>query len=207
MELSYYGANCIKIKTKHGSVVIDDNLVALGKKSITTKEDITLVTSPAIHATAGGVFTVDGPGEYEIAHVSIIGMATRAHFDEEKTKNATMYKIIVDDINILVLGHVYPDLTEAQLEKINQIDVLVVPVGGNGYTLDTTGALKLIRKIEPRVIVPTHYEQPGIGYEVPQAPLETFVKELGMEPEKLASLKLKSGEVLDITKLVVLDIN
>ena len=56
------------------------------------------------------------------------------------------------------------------------VDVLFVPVGGNGYTLDAIGALKIIKKIEPKIIIPTHYADKAIKYEVPQADLDEVMK-------------------------------
>jgi len=86
------------------------------------------------------------------------------------------------------------------------IDVLVVPVGGNGYTVDPVGALKLIKAIEPKLVVPTHYDDKTLKYPVPQQTLEGALKELGMEPkETVAKLRLKPGELTDVTQLIVLE--
>jgi L-ascorbate metabolism protein UlaG (beta-lactamase superfamily) len=150
---------------------------------------------------------IDSPGEYEVAHLSITGTPARAHMDEDdKTLNSVMYKIVSGDTSYLVTGHVYPSLTDDELEAIGLVDVMFVPVGGNGYTLDPIGALKLIKAIEPKLVIPTHYADKKLNYEVPQQELDVAVKELGMEvKETLPKLKLKPGELTDITQLVVLD--
>jgi L-ascorbate metabolism protein UlaG (beta-lactamase superfamily) len=149
---------------------------------------------------------IDQPGEYEASDVSIQGIAARAHIDEEKQKTATIYKLVMEDIRIAVLGHIYPDLTSAQLEALGTIDVLIIPVGGNGYTLDPVGALKLIKEIEPKLVIPTHYDDKGLNYEVPQQSLEDALKGLSMEPrEPVTKLKVKAGELGDVTQLVVLE--
>jgi L-ascorbate metabolism protein UlaG (beta-lactamase superfamily) len=112
----------------------------------------------------------------------------------------------MDDLRIVVLGHVYPELSEEQLEALGTVDVLFVPIGGNGYTLDGIGALKLIKKIEPKLIIPTHWTDKGINYPVPQADLADALKNMGMEPkETVAKLKLKAGDLADVTQLVVLE--
>jgi len=83
---------------------------------------------------------------------------------------------------------------------------MFVPVGGNGYTLDPVGALKLIKAVEPKLVVPTHYADKSLKYEVPQQNLEDALKEIGMEvKERLPKLKLKPGELTDVTQLVVLE--
>ena len=86
-----------------------------------------------------------------------------------------------------------------QLEELGLIDVLIIPVGGNGYTLDATGAVTLTRLIDPKIVVPIHYADPAIKYEVPQDDFETFAKELGGTVEEAPKLKLKSAAVLPET--------
>jgi L-ascorbate metabolism protein UlaG (beta-lactamase superfamily) len=205
MEIQFYGANCIRLTTKKASIIIDDNLADLGLKSVTKSGDIALFTSA--HGEAPSARLVfDQPGEYEASDISINGIATRAHIDEAGQKTATMFKLLADDIRVAVLGHVYPSLNNDQLEHFGTIDVLVIPVGGNGYTLDPVGALKLIKAIEPKIVIPTHYDDGAATYPVPQQTLADALKGLTMEPrETVSKLKLKAGEMGETTQLVVLE--
>ncbi len=206
MELQYYGANCLRITTKNAQIVIDDNLSKLGLKSITKPGDIALLTSAEFSAPEGVRFVADMPGEYEMSGVIIHGIAARAHMDEEGKHTAVIYTIEADDMKIAILGHIYPELSEDQLEQIGMADIAVVPVGGNGYTLDGTGALKVIKQIEPKVVIPTHYADKAIKYEVPQAELADALKSMSMEPaERVEKYKIKAGEISDSTRLVVLE--
>jgi L-ascorbate metabolism protein UlaG (beta-lactamase superfamily) len=206
MEFQYYGANCIKITTKNAVFVVDDNLKELGLKSITKPENVALMTVlPTDQPDARLVIT--DPGEYEVSEVSIFGIAARAHMDEAGKKTATIYKLHYDDTKVCILGHVYPDLTEEQLEAIGMIDILITPVGGSGYTLDGVGALTLIKKIEPKLVIPTHYDDKAIKYEVPQASLEDALKNMAMEQksEPVAKFKPKPADYGETTQLVVLE--
>ena len=204
MDLQFYGANCVGVTHKGSRIVIDDNLADLGAKNITKADDSVLFTGP--HGEGGGRLTFDSPGEYEISDVSVVGIPARAHLDEAGTKNATMFKLIAGDVSILLTGHIYPELDDQQLETIGMIDLLVVPVGGNGYTVDPVGALKLIKDIEPKLIVPTHYNDKELKFPVPQQELSNALKELVMEPkETVSKLKLKHAELSDITSLVLLE--
>ena len=109
-------------------------------------------------------------------------------------------------MRIAVLGHIYPDLSEDQLEVIGHVDIAIVPVGNNGYTLDGVGALQVIKKIEPKVVIPTHYADKAIKYEVSQAELAEALKNLGMEPaETLDKYKPNRAEWTDTAKLIVLN--
>lgn len=206
MEFQFYGGNCVKISSKKASVVIDDTLAELGGKSITKSGDIVLFTGPHGEANKDAKIVIDQAGEYEVSDVSIQGVQAQAHLDEEKQKNAVIYKLIVDDVRIAVLGHIYPSLSGNQLEALGTIDVLIIPVGGNGYTIDPVGALKLIKDIEPKLIIPTHYEDATLNYPVPQQPLSEALKTLAMEPaQTTAKLKLKSSDLTDVAQLVVLE--
>lgn len=206
MELQYYGGNCVRITTKKATIVIDDNLESLGAKSVTKPGDISLFTGAHAAPKAEVKIVLDQPGEYEVSDVSIQGIPAQAHVDEKGTHNATIYRLVVDDVRIAVVGHVYPELSGSQLEDINTVDVLIIPVGGNGYTLDSIGALKLIKDIEPKLVIPTHYADKGLNYEVPQQPLEDALKGLSMEShEAVAKLKVKPTELSDTTQLVVLE--
>ena len=208
MDIQFYGANCVALISKQARIVVDDTLSALGGKPIIKAGDIALYTAPHNEATTSvPKIIIDQPGEYEVSGVSIFGISARAHMDEEKQHTATMYKIVLDDLRVLVTGNVYPELSDAQLEAIGMVDVMIVPVGGNGYSLDGIGALKLIKKVEPKVIIPTHFEAKGINYPVPQQTLEQALHGLAMEPkETVSKLRLKASELTDgSAQLVVLE--
>ena len=208
MDMQWFGANCIVMNNKQARVVIDDNLADLGAKSVTKEGDIVLFTADhASSAPHDPRLLLDQPGEYEVSGVSIYGIAARAHMDEEGKMSATMYKIVADDVTVLITGHVYPELSEDQLEAIGMVDVMFVPVGGNGYTLDGVGALKLIKKVEPKVVVPTHYDDPKLHFEVPQQSLDDALKALAMEPkEAITKLRFKTTELGESSmELVVLE--
>ena len=206
MDIQFYGANCITLGYKAARLVIDDNLKELGKKSITAKEDVALFTSTLAQTTPLELkLSITNPGEYEVADFSITGIPARAHTGPEELFTATMYKITANDINVLITGHIFPKLSEAQLEAIGMIDVLIVPVGGHGYTLDPEGALTIVKEIEPKIIIPTHYADKELNYPVPQLSLSEALKGLGMEPkETVPKLKLKATDLSDVTQLIVL---
>lgn len=204
MEIQYYGANCLRITTKKAQIVVDDNLSLVGLKSITKPTDISLHTSPATPKTKAQ-FTTDMPGEYEIADAVIRGVAVRGAGEVEGKAGSTIFTIEAGEVKTVIIGHVHPDLTDDQLEAIGMVDIVVVPVGGNGYTLDGTGALSIIKKIEPKIVIPTHYADKGLKYEVPQAELADALKSLGMEAaETVDRYKAKPGELSDAARLVVL---
>jgi len=193
VELTYHGANCVTLSAKKVSVVIDDNLSAIGGKSVSSKAVINIYTQARYNDSKAPGFVIDGPGEYEVSEVSVLGFRKRAHTDHEDEKTATVFRVIIRGVSVVALGHIHGKLSSEQLEKLGTVDVLLVPVGGSGYTLDAKAAATAVKAIEPKIVVPTHYEEKGINFEVPQAPVSDFFKELGVEPQKVDSLKLKAS--------------
>lgn len=205
MEIQFYGGNCVRLTTKKASVIVDDNLADLGLKSVTKAGDIALFTAAHGDPRAEVKLLIDQPGEYEVSDTSIQGVAARSHIDEADQHTATIYKVVGEDVRVVVLGHIYPELSDAQLESLGMVDILIIPVGGNGYTLDATGALSVIKKIEPKLVIPTHYADKSTKYPVPQAELADALKGLAMEPqETVDKLKVKAGDFTEGTQLVVL---
>lgn len=206
MDIQFYGANCVTITTKEARVVIDDNLQDLGAKQIIKAGDIALFTSSHSAPSLETKLIVDYPGEYEISNISITGIALQGHLDNPDQKSVVGYKLIIGDINIFISGHIGGKLGDSQLEKIGMIDVLIVPAGGNGFTLDPVGALQVIKAIEPKLVIPTHYDYKGLNYPVPQQTLDQVLQGLAMEPKEITpKLKLKSTDLTDVTQLVVLE--
>ncbi|MDZ7785774.1 MAG: MBL fold metallo-hydrolase [Candidatus Saccharibacteria bacterium] len=206
MEIQYFGANCIRIVYKKTGFVIDDNLSELGLNPVTKEGDVFLRTHGEFTPNKKPKLVVDGPGEYEVSDVSVKAIAARAHMDEEGKNAATMFKLDIADVRIAVTGHIYPELTDEQLEEMGTVDMLIVPVGNAGYTLDAIGAGKIIKKFEPKIVIPTHYADKAVKYEVPQTSLEDAIKELPFEmKEKVAKFKVKHSDIPDIPEIVILE--
>ena len=207
MDIQFYGANCLVLSSKQTRVVVDDNLAALGAKAITKEGDICLFTNSEHSAVAvQPKIVIDMPGEYEVSGVSVFGIQARAHMDEDGKKSTTMYKINWGDTRVLVTGHVFPKLTDDELEEIGIVDVMFVPVGGSGYTVDAVGAMQLIKAVEPKIVVPTHYADKALKYEVPQSELSDVLTTIGMESkETTVKFQFKASEATDTTQLVVVE--
>lgn len=207
MDFQFKGANCVVITTKEGVLITDPNLATLGAKQPSfSKIDVCLLTDPSFRPTeTAGAFVVDCPGEYEVKGYAVRGIPTRSHLAKEGEADLrTIYRVSSGELNVAILGHIYPELTDEELEALGMIDVLFIPIGGNGYTLDAVGAAKLVKLIDPKLVVPTHYADPSLSYPMPQSDLEPFLKELGAPHQEVEKLKLKKetlGESLSVCVL------
>lgn len=204
-EIEYKGGNSVILASKKASLIIDPRLSIVGLKDIKTKDEVELATESRFRVeNSDARVIVDGPGEYEVGDFTIKGVAATRHIDTpEQEKLSTIYRVKCGDSHIAIIGNVAPDLSDDQLETIGVVDVLIIPVGGGGYTLDATSAAKVVRAVEPKVVVPVHYHDDKLHYEVPQDTLDVFVKELGAPVEHLSKLKVKSAAALPQTLTVM----
>jgi L-ascorbate metabolism protein UlaG (beta-lactamase superfamily) len=192
-EIEYKGANCVIISTKKTRLVTDPKLSIVGLSDIVTKDSVELATEERFAVNnPESTLVIDSPGEYGVGDLHISGFAAQRHIDTEKdSKQATIYRIEIGDARIGVLGNIFGKLSDDQLEQLGVVDVLILPVGGNGYTLDAKSAADLIHTIDPKIVIPVHYSDAKIKYEMPQGDLQSFIAELGAPVEVMAKYKVK----------------
>ena len=197
-DIEYKGGNTVVIATKKLSLVVDPRLSILGLKDIRVKDGVELATESRFRVDGPDArIVLDGPGEYEVGDFTILGVAATRHIDTpEQEKLATIYRIECGDSRIAVLGNIEATLTDDQLEALGVVDILILPVGGGGYTLDATSATALVRSIEPKIVVPVHYADPALEYGIPQGSFEEFQKELDVPVEETSKYKVKSAAAL-----------
>lgn len=197
LDIEYKGANTVVCATKKTRVVFDPASAGKVAASLVRHDDIVVVTEDRFVAEQTGRLLFDGPGEYEVGDVAIKGIPAQRHLDSEAdVHGTTIYRLEVGGLRVAVLGNVAPKLHEDQLEQIGVIDLVVLPVGGNGYTLDATAAAAVVRQLDPKGVIPIHYQDSAIKYDVPQDTVAIFEQELGAPVEKVSRLKLKSISAL-----------
>lgn len=204
-EIEYKGGNTVVIATKKSTLVVDPKLSAVGLKDLAVKGAVELATEPRF-ATNGkdALLHIEGPGEYEVGDFSIRGVSATRHIDTESDELVgTVYRIEIGDVRMAVIGNINGKLTEDQLETLGVIDAVILPVGGGGLTMDATNAAHLVRQIDPKAVIPTHYADSALTYEMPQDTLETFTKELGATVETTSKYKVKSASTLPVVLTVV----
>lgn len=197
-DIEYKGGNGVIIATKKTTVIIDPRLSVVGLKDLSVKDSVELATEARFAiGDKDARLVIEGPGEYEIGDFSIRGVRAIRHLDTPADEPvSTMYRLEVGDVRLAVLGNIADKLEEDQLEALGIVDILIIPVGGSGYTLDATAAAALTRHIDPKVVIPVHYADPAIKYEVPQDVLDTFVKEMGAPLESTLKYKVKAASSL-----------
>lgn len=199
-DIEYKGGNTVQITTKKSTLVVDPKQSVIGLKDLALKDAVELATEQRFALSSStAMLSIDGPGEYEIADFSIKGVAAVRHIDTADTeKLATIYRVEVGDVRIGILGNIASKLSEEQLEELGVLDILILPIGGGGYTLDASHAAAITRLVEPKLVVPVHYADSALKYEVPQADLAEFVKDMGAPVETTAKYKVKAASSLPV---------
>lgn len=210
MDIYWYGQACFKIKGKTITVVIDPfdpDFTGL-KLPKDLEAQIGLVTHSHqdhnnIQAVIGNPLVITGPGEYEKSGVTVTGIA--AFHDNVKGAERginTIYNVSMDGINIVHLGDLGHVLTEEQTSQIDNVDILMIPVGER-YTLDIEAAGKVVAELEPKIVIPMHYKIPGLKIEL--LGVEPFLKEMGAENvQPVPKLSITKDKLPDETTVVLL---
>ncbi|MBC7764755.1 MBL fold metallo-hydrolase [Microbacteriaceae bacterium] len=196
-EVEYKGGNGVVISNKKTTITVDPKLSLVGSKDLKTQDQVELLTENRFRVdNPEARLIIESPGEYEVGDFTIRAIAAQRHIDtSDEVKLSTIYRLETTEVRVALVGNIDPKLSEEQLEGLGVVDILILPVGGNGYTLDATSAATIVRQVGPKVVIPIHYQDSGLRYEVAQDPLEYFVKELGAPLESVTKYKIKSASV------------
>jgi len=208
LDVTWLGHGCFRLRGRNAAVVTDPYPPSIGLKL--QRMDADLVTISHEHdnhnytQAVREAYEIRGPGEYEVAGVSVIGFQTYHDADKgAKHGRNTVFLIEIDDVRICHLADLGHRLDDTDAETVSSVDVLLVPVGGR-TAINAAQAAEVVRQLEPRYVVPMHYAIPGLKLELD--PIDRFLKEMGVntaEPLPKLSVQSTSGEFE--TKVVVLE--
>jgi len=207
MNIQYYGHSCFKITTKSegkntdGVVAfIDPFDKKIGLKPPQGRADVVFVSHRQhsdhnnVEALKDNPVVIDAPGEYSVKGINVTGIDS-FHDDKEGAERGrnTIFVLDTEDVRICHLGDLGVDLTVKQMEKIGNVDILMIPVGGK-YTIDSNQAVKIAKKLSPSMIIPMHYKMNGMNLDVSDE--KDFCSEIGNCPkEKVNKITLKKKDL------------
>jgi L-ascorbate metabolism protein UlaG (beta-lactamase superfamily) len=180
MEITYLGRSCFKIRGKQATVITDpfspEVGYSLGKQ---TADIVTVSHAHFDHSYTQGISgsprILNRPGEYEVAGVLVIGLPSFHDREKGAERGANIIFVMeMEEVSICHLGDLGHPLSDAQVEEIGKVDVLMIPVGGV-YTLNAQAAAATMRQLEPRIVLPMHY-QAGL-FSADLEPLDNFLRE------------------------------
>ncbi len=197
MIITYLGGAFVKVQ--FGDTVLAFNPISKDSKLKPAKFGADVVLVSVNHEDMNGVdqvsfgekkpFIISGPGEYEIKQVFIKGLPSKTSYGGEDRIN-TIYTVALEGMNICFLGAVNTvELPKETDEAIEAVDILFVPIGGDG-TLNPTNAYKLAVSLEPKIIIPIIYDD-----NKSKENLKAFLKEAGDNPKPEPKLTLKKKDL------------
>lgn len=215
MDIKYLGHSSFRLRGKTASLVTDPfNSKMVGLKYPKVKADIVTVSHDhkdhnSSDFVKGVKKTVSGPGEYEISGVSILGFPTyHDNKKGEKRGKNTVYLIEMDKVRLVHLGDLGHKLSEKLVEQLGDVDVLMVPVGGE-FTINYQQAAEIVRTIEPKLVLPMHYLLPNMNKSNfgKLSKVEPFVKEMGLPVRKEKKLTVRGLSLAEEQKVVLLELS
>lgn len=211
MDITYLGHSSFKIKSKTATIVTDPYDEYVGFKFPKTEANIVTISHNhkdhnRFDLVSNVKKVINGPGEYEISEVSIIGIST--FHDEKKGElrgRNTIYAFEIDGIRVVHMGDIGQTLSDKKMELLGDVDVLMIPVGGE-YTIDAKQAAEIARGVEPKIIIPMHYLVGGMSKDFEKlSKVDAFISEMGLPVENLDKLTIKKGMLGEEQKVVVLN--
>jgi len=210
LDVTWLGHGCFRLRGRGAAVVTDPYPPAIGLKLQRMDADVITVSHDHedhnyTQVVRDGAYEIHGPGEYEIAGVSVVGLPT--YHDAEKGAKLgrnTVYLIEIDDVRVCHLGDLGHKLGDAEAEAVASPDVLLIPVGGR-TTMNGEQAAEVVRQLEPRYVIPMHYAIAGLKMELDS--VDRFLKEMGTAAsEAQPKLSVQKSSVAEYeTKVVLLE--
>ena len=210
MDIDWFGHSCFRLREGGVTIITDPCDKGIGYTLPRLRADIITVSHDApghaaVSAVKGEPKVLTRPGEYEVKGVFITGLQTwrGAGIKGEPKEENTVFVFEFGTLTVGHLGDLAKVLTQAQVEALPSIDVLMVPVGGGG-ALDSDKAAEVISLLEPRIVLPMHYATPYLNFKLD--PLSKFLKEMGVtEHAPQESFRVTRSELPEETQVVVLE--
>ncbi|MBU0978356.1 MAG: MBL fold metallo-hydrolase [Patescibacteria group bacterium] len=216
MILTYLGHSAFKLKGKKGVVVTDPYSSYVGMNMPSVSADIVTVShhhpdhsaSSLVSGTARrkNPFLITQAGEYEVGGLSVFGVETK-HDDQggvERGDNI-VYTVLIDELRVCHLGDLGHELSSTQIEAIGSVDILLCPVGGV-FTINPDQAVKVIRSLEPSIVLPMHYRSAQHDAKVfgELATVDDFVRVYGRSVAVTDKLEISRSTLPEETELCLL---
>jgi L-ascorbate metabolism protein UlaG (beta-lactamase superfamily) len=215
VDIDWFGHSCFRLREAGVTIITDPYDKSIGYTMPRVRTDIMTVSHDAPgHGSVSGLMrsthsesearVLSKPGEYEVKGVFITGIQTwrAAETPGEGKEENTVFVFEFGELTACHLGDLARVLTQAQVEAMPDIDVLMVPVGG-GRALDADKAAEVVSLLEPRIVIPMHYRTEFVT--IPLDPLSKFLKEMGAsEHAPQDSLRVTKSDLPEETQVVVL---
>jgi L-ascorbate metabolism protein UlaG (beta-lactamase superfamily) len=211
VDITWLGHACFRLRGRDVTILTDPyEDRTWGYPALTLAANVVTVSnSHPHHAGLKGVEgtprVLKGPGEYEIGGALIWGIRTARNNGSPPN---TAFVIQLEELTVCHLGDVAnAPLSAEELTRIKDSDVLLLPVGGH-CTINASQAAGVVAQVEPKLIVPMHYQTQETRGHVELDEIERFCKELGAtEVAPRARLSVTPSSLPSEPTVVLLDVS
>lgn len=173
MDIEWFGGNRFTLRCEGTRVAVEfedasatgADIAIFGRPAGARDERTGGVPDGTARDAAGGApFVIDGPGEYEVRDVFVVGVsgassrekkngATAAGPERTTSRGTTIYAITAGGVTVCHAGDGAGVPTRADADVLGAIDVLLVSpaIGANG---DADALSELISRLDPAIVVP-----------------------------------------------------
>lgn len=172
MKITWLGHACYHLTASSGSTLLTDPFDrAVGYPLPSKAADVVTVSHNhhdhnAVDMLPPGFSKIDSAGSHFCNGWRVDSFAAYHDDRQGELRGRNLIHLIqADGLRIAHLGDLGHQLSPAILQELENVDVLLIPVGGV-YTLDGEGAAQLVKKINPRLTIPMHYKTPYLTFEL-----------------------------------------
>ena len=159
MDITWYGFSCFRITERgHTTVVTDPHHPQLDLSALGLKADLVTISQESMAESAeairGEKYVIKGAGEYEVGELFVTGIPLHVQLDGAGTvqSNIAYHLEYPNNLTVLHLGLLHQQLDQSTIEQLDQVHVLLLPVGGGQLSGDELA--DLVSMIEPSYVLP-----------------------------------------------------
>ena len=201
------GHACFRLRSDDVVVLTDPFPLSLGLRPDTRPATVVTVSNNHLNHSnseevAGEPRVFAAPGEYEYRGISVRGVMTPQLPETPREQRSVAYAMEIDRVNICHLGDISAPLTPGQIDELSPVDVLLVPTGG-GCTLEIDQVLQALQDLDPKIVIPMHYNIPGVGGSLQD--VGVFLRRMGLsEVQSQPRLVVTASNLPEDMRVVVL---
>ncbi len=211
MNIYWFGQASYLIKTANGKrLLIDPFGEGLGYTPFKGSVDLVTISHDHFDHNFTGFIEnnpaiINTSGKHMVDFGEIIGIKSfHDKTNGSERGNNIIFKYIIDGITLCHLGDLGHNLDDKTIDELRNVDILFVPVG-EVYTLDVKSAINVIKKINPKYIVPMHYKTKYLN--IPLEGVDKFLMEMKEYPtENVSILSVDKDKLSNSPKVILIDV-
>jgi L-ascorbate metabolism protein UlaG (beta-lactamase superfamily) len=209
LDITWYGQAMFSISSPGLTVVLDPTPPETGYSYEPFPADVVLMTHQHfdhgfVQGVTGNPRVITASGSFDLGGLKVEGFDS---FHDAKKGSERGPNIIYTweqaGIRLAHLGDLGDTPAPAVIKKLLKLDVVMMPVGGV-YTIDAEQAVRLVRDIEPGIVLPMHYGTSQCA--IPLEPVDEFTRRFGRTVRKVSErpVEVSTGAIPSSTEVWVL---